>query len=360
MTRAWNFSAGPAMLPTAVMERIAEELPDTNGSGMSAMEMSHRGTAFQAIAQATEADLRDLLDVPDDYRVLFLQGGATALFATLPLNLANGSGRADYIHSGHWSGKAIAEARRYCRVNVAGDCEPRGFSRVPEAGEYRMDPAADYVHITPNETIHGLRFPELPETGGRPLVADYSSAILSEPLDVRDYGLIYAGAQKNIGPAGLCLVIVRDDLLTGAREDTPSLMDLRAQAQAGSMLNTPPTFAWYVAGLVFQWLKEQGGLAVMAERNRVKAGLLYQAIDDSDFYRNPVAAECRSLMNVPFFLADPQLEGRFKQEAAEAGLLNLGGHRAIGGLRASIYNAMPLEGVKALVGFMNDFERRYG
>lgn len=360
MTRAWNFSAGPAMLPAPVMERIAEELPDTNGSGMSAMEMSHRGSAFLAIAEGAEADLRELLAIPDDYRVLFLQGGATAMFATLPLNLANEQGRADYIRSGHWADKAIREASRFCTVNVAADCETYGFRRVPSDAEYRFDPSADYVHITPNETIHGLRFPTLPEVGDRPLVADLSSAILSEPINVRDYGLIYAGAQKNIGPAGLCLVIVRDDLLGGARPRTPSLMDLRAQADAGSMLNTPPTFAWYVAGLVFQWLKAQGGVAVMAKRNRAKADLLYGAIDRSDFYHNPVAPACRSLMNVPFFLAAPELEDRFQREAQQAGLLSLGGHRAIGGLRASIYNAMPMEGVQALVDFMGDFERRYG
>ncbi|MDQ2069179.1 3-phosphoserine/phosphohydroxythreonine transaminase [Natronospira bacteriovora] len=359
MKRAWNFSAGPAMLPEAVLQRIASELLDTNGSGMSAMEMSHRGKEFLAIAEQAEADLRELMAIPDDYRVLFLQGGATALFATLPMNLANGSGRADYVRSGHWSDKAIREASRFCKVNVAADCEGNGFSRVPAADEYRFDPEADYVHITPNETIHGLRFPELPSVEA-PLLADYSSSILSEPVNVRDYGLIYAGAQKNIGPAGLCIVIVREDQLQGAREGTPSLMDLQAQAKAGSMLNTPPTFAWYVAGLVFQWLKAEGGLTVMAERNGEKAALLYGAIDASDFYSNPVAAECRSRMNVPFFLADPALEDTFKAEAKQAGLLTLGGHRALGGLRASIYNAMPKEGVQALVDFMSDFERRYG
>jgi phosphoserine aminotransferase len=358
--RPWNFSAGPAMLPADVIRYLAEELPDTNGSGMSAMEMSHRGADFMAIAEKAESDLRELLAIPDGYRVLFLQGGATAMFSALPLNLANGSKRADYVLSGHWAEKAIKEGRRFCQVNVAADCSGNGFTRAPTDEEYNLDPKADYVHMTPNETIHGLRLPALPDTGGRPLIADLSSAILSEPLNVADYGLIYAGAQKNIGPAGLCLVIVREDLLTGARDGTPSVMDLRAQADAGSMLNTPPTFAWYVAGLVFQWLKAQGGLKVMAERNQRKADLLYKTIDESDFYSNPVEADCRSLMNVPFFLADPSLEGRFKTEAAEAGLLSLGGHRAIGGLRASIYNAMPLEGVQALVDFMGEFERRYG
>ncbi|MEA5446406.1 3-phosphoserine/phosphohydroxythreonine transaminase [Gammaproteobacteria bacterium AB-CW1] len=356
--RAWNFSAGPAMLPGAVIERIQEELPDTNGSGMSAMEMSHRGADFRHIAEAAEADLRELMAIPDDYRVLFLQGGATALFSVLPLNLANGSGRADYVRTGHWSSKAIAEGRRFCQLHIAGDSEENEYTRVPD--DYDFDPGADYVHVTPNETIHGLRFPDLPDTGAVPVVADLSSAILSEPINVRDYGLIYAGAQKNIGPAGLCIVIVREDLLTGAREGTPALMDLKAQAGAGSMLNTPPTFAWYVAGLVFQWLKAQGGVEAMAHRNRKKAELLYGAIDGSDFYRNPVVPACRSLMNVPFFLADSALEDRFKSEARDLGLLTLGGHRAVGGLRASIYNAMPLEGVQALVDFMADFERRYG
>lgn len=360
MARGWNFSAGPAALPDAVIERIQQELPDTNDSGMSAMEMSHRGPDFTAIAEAAEADLRELMAIPDNYRMLFLQGGATQLFSVVPLNLANGSGRADYVRTGHWSEKAIGEGGRFCQLRVAGDSKPVDYTRVPAEDEYDFDSGADYVHVTPNETIHGLRFPSLPETGDVPVVADLSSAILSEPIDVREYGLIYAGAQKNIGPAGLCLVIVREDLLTGAREGTPSTLDLRRQSEAGSMLNTPPTFAWYVAGLVFQWLKEQGGLKAMARRNREKADLLYGALDRSEFYRNPVAPECRSLMNAPFFLADSELEGTFKKEAAKEGLLTLGGHRSIGGLRASLYNAMPLEGVQALVDFMADFERRHG
>jgi len=356
MTRHWNFSAGPAMLPAAVIERIQEELPDTQGAGMSAMEMSHRGPAFMAIAEQAESDLRALLDIPSDYRVLFLQGGATQLFSTIPLNLANGSGRADYIRSGHWSKKAIKEADQFCEVRLAGDAEADDYQRGPRG--YDLDGGADYVHITPNETIHGLYLPELPDTGSVPIVADCSSAILSEPMDVSRYGVIYAGAQKNIGPAGLTLLIARDDLLKGARPGTPSLMDLRLQADAGSMMNTPPTFAWYVAGLVFQWLRAQGGLEVMAQRNQEKSALLYQAIDQSDFYSNPVVPEYRSRMNIPFFLADSALESRFKEEAAREGLLSLGGHRAVGGLRASLYNAMPLEGVEALVAFMKEFERK--
>jgi len=360
MERSWNFSAGPAALPAAVIDRIQREIPDTNGSGMSAMEMSHRGPDFLAIAERAEADLRELMGIPNDYRVLFLQGGATQLFATVPLNLANGSGRVDYLRTGHWSEKAIAEGSRFCTVNIAGDSKDQGYTRVPSEEEYAFDAGADYVHLTPNETIHGLRFPSLPDVGDVPVVADLSSAILSEPIDIKRYGLIYAGAQKNIGPAGLCLVIVHERLLNGARSGTPSTLDLKRQSEAGSMLNTPPTFAWYVAGLVFEWLKEQGGLEAMAKKNLAKAKHLYRAIDNSDFYRNPVESDCRSLMNVPFFLADAALENQFKLEAKKAGLLTLGGHRSIGGLRASIYNAMPMEGVEALVDFMADFERRYG
>ncbi len=359
-TRVWNFSAGPAMLPEPVLQEIRETLPSVDESGMSAMELTHRGSDFSRIVEQSEADLRALLGVPEDYHVLFLQGGATAQFAMVPLNLAQGSGKADYLCTGHWSKKAIAEAKRHCEVNVAADGKARDFARVPDRSEWVLDPQADYVHYTPNETIHGLRFPDIPDTGDVPLVADYSSAILSEPLDVKRFGLIYAGFQKNIGPAGLTLVIVHENLVGRAPDSVPSVFDYAQQVKGGSLLNTPPTFVWYVGGLVFRWLREQGGLEVMAEHNREKAALLYTAIDESGFYTNPVEPAHRSLMNVPFRLLDPDLEQTFQKEAAREGLVNLSGHRSVGGLRASIYNAMPREGVEALVEFMKEFERRYG
>ena len=358
--RVWNFSAGPAMLPEAVLERVREELPSVDGSGMSAMEFTHRGKEFARVVEQSEADLRALLEIPDDYHVLFLQGGATSQFAMVPMNLAVNSGRVDYFNTGQWSKKAIAEARRFNEVNVVADAASEEFSRVPDRSEWQLDPKADYVHYTPNETIHGLRFAEIPETGSVPLVADYSSAILSEPLDVRRFGLIYAGFQKNIGPAGLTLVIVHKDLVGHAPDHIPSLFDYQKMAEGNSLVNTPPTFVWYVGGLVFQWLREQGGLEAIARHNRDKADLLYSAIDESDFYSNPVQPEYRSLMNVPFRLADSDLEKTFEEEAARQGLVNLSGHRSVGGLRASIYNAMPRKGVEALVEFMKEFERRYG
>ncbi len=325
---------------------------------MSVMEVSHRSKAFVGVAERAEQDLRELLGVPDAYRVLFLQGGATAQFAAIPMNLASPGDAADYINTGQWSKKAISEARAYVDVRVIADEKPSNYSTVPAKDSLRFTPGAAYVHYTPNETIGGVEFPYVPAPPEAPLVADMSSTILSRPVEVEQYSLIYAGAQKNIGPSGITLVIVRDDLLGRAREGTPSVLDYKAMADAGSMLNTPPTFGWYMAGLVFQWLKRQGGLAVMAERNQAKARRLYQAIDQSPFYANPVDPACRSWMNVPFTLAKPELDKQFLEEARAHGLANLEGHRSVGGMRASLYNAMPMEGVDALVAFMSEFERR--
>lgn len=348
------------MLPLEVLEQVREELVDWRGSGMSVMEVSHRSRDFRAVGAHLEALLRELAGIPNGYQVLFLTGGATAQFAAIPLNLASPDSTADYLDTGVWSRKAIEEARRYCRVQVAADEAASGYTTVPAAHAIRLTAGAAYVHYTPNETIGGVEFPYVPDAGSVPLVADMSSTLLSRPLDVARYGLIYAGAQKNIGPAGLCIVIVREDLLGRARALTPTVLDFQAMAQAQSMPNTPPTFVWYVAELVLRWIKARGGLAAMAERNRAKAEALYAAIDASEFYRNPVARSCRSWMNVPFVLAEPRLEERFASEAAAAGLTNLAGHRSVGGLRASLYNAMPLEGVHALIAFMKEFERRRG
>jgi phosphoserine aminotransferase len=342
-----------------VIEQARDELVDWHG-GMSVMEVSHRGRAFTDVAERAEADLRELLAIPPNYRVLFMQGGATAQFSAVPLNLARSGATADYVNTGHWSERTIREARRFVSVAIAADEAESAYTTVPAQSVLKLTPGASYVHYTPNETIGGVEFPYIPETGAIPLVADMSSTILSRPLEVSRFGLIYAGAQKNIGPAGLTVVIVRDELLRDARPATPMVFDYRAVADAGSMLNTPPTFAWYFAGLVFQWIRNQGGLAAMASRNRAKAETLYGAIDASQFYSNPVARDCRSWMNVPFRLAKPELDKTFLAEADVAGLTNLAGHRAVGGMRASLYNAMPAAGVAALVDFMRDFERRYG
>jgi phosphoserine aminotransferase len=361
MSRVFNFSAGPAVLPEAVLQRARDEMLDWHGSGMSVMEMSHRGKEFIAIAEKATADLRQLLAVPDGYRVLFLQGGATLQFAMVPLNLLRGGGRADYINTGQWSKKAIGEAKRYCTVNVAGSSEGDGFNSVPEAGDLKLDPGAAYVHYTPNETIGGVEFPYVPDTGGVPLVADLSSTILSRPVDVSRYGVIYAGAQKNIGPAGLTVVIVRDDLIGHAAADVPAMLNYKVHADAESMSNTPPTYAWYIAGLVFEWIKDLGGLEAVAQINARKAGKLYDCIDGSGgFYSNPVEPSCRSWMNVPFTLADSGLDEAFLREAKAVGLVQLKGHRSVGGMRASIYNAMPERGVDALIDFMNEFKRKKG
>jgi phosphoserine aminotransferase len=327
---------------------------------MSVMEMSHRGKAFVSIAEQAEADLRGLLAISSDYQVLFLQGGATSQFAMVPMNLLRGRQQADYINTGAWSKKAIGEARRYCEVNVAATSEDSRFTSIPARDTWQLDPAAAYVHYTPNETIGGVEFDWIPDTGEVPLVADMSSTILSRPLDVSRYGVIYAGAQKNIGPAGLTVVIVRKDLVGDTLDGTPTMFDYQAHADSGSMLNTPPTYSWYLAGLVFQWLKEQGGLEAMATINRRKARKLYAVIDNSGFYGSPVDPQCRSWMNVPFTLADDSLDAEFLAQAATAGLVSLKGHRSVGGMRASIYNAMPEAGVAALTGFMDEFERTHG
>jgi phosphoserine aminotransferase len=359
--RVFNFAAGPAALPLEVLEQVQAELTDWQASGMSVLETSHRSKPFMAIAEGAEDALRELLAVPPHYRVLFLQGGATGQFAAVPLNLAQAGGSADYLNTGIWSQRAIEEARRLlATVHVAADEAASGYTTVPDPAALRLSRQAAYVHYTPNETIGGVEFPYVPETRGVPLVADMSSSILSRPIEVAKFGLIYAGAQKNIGPAGLTVVIVREDLIDRARHGVPSVWDYRAMAEQRSMRNTPPTFAWYVAGLVFGWIRSQGGLAALAERNRAKAQLLYRAIDESGFYRNRVAAGCRSRMNVPFTLPRPELEAPFLAEARAAGLANLAGHRLVGGMRASLYNAMPLEGVATLVGFMQDFQRRHG
>ncbi|MBK1731118.1 3-phosphoserine/phosphohydroxythreonine transaminase [Thiococcus pfennigii] len=360
MSRAYNFSAGPAMLPEPVLRRAMEEMLDWHGSGMCVAEMSHRGKEFMAIAEQAEADLRELLAIPAGYKVLFLQGGASTQFAMVPMNLMGRGAGADYINTGSWSKKAIAEAKRFGTVRVAATTEESRFTRAPAQGELALGEGAAYVHYTPNETIEGVEFPYIPDVGERPLVADMSSTLLSRPIDVARYGIIYAGAQKNIGPAGLTIVIVREDLIGAPLEGTPTMLDYRTHADNDSMYNTPPTYAWYLAGLVFQWLKDLGGLAAMAAINERKAAALYGAIDASDFYRNPVEPSCRSWMNVPFTLADPELDAKFLAEAKAEGLLTLKGHRSVGGMRASIYNAMPEAGVQALIAFMQEFERRNG
>jgi len=358
--RVYNFAAGPAALPLPVLEQVQAELPDWQHSGMSVMEISHRSKAFIRVAEEAEQELRALLAVPANYKVLFLQGGASGQFAAIPMNLASADAAVDYINTGNWSKKAISEAKHYCaRVNVAADAGG-AYCDVPAQSTWKCSEGAAYLHYTPNETIGGVSFPFIPQTGEVPLVADFSSSILSEPLDVSRFGLIYAGAQKNIGPSGLVVVIVRDDLLDRARPTTPSVWQYKQMAADGSMSNTPPTFGWYMAGLVFKWVRDTGGLAAMAERNRRKAALLYATIDGSGFYRNPVAKPCRSIMNVPFTLAKPELDKTFLAEAQKAGLVNLEGHRSVGGMRASIYNAMPPEGVEALVSFMREFERKNG
>jgi phosphoserine aminotransferase len=359
MSRVFNFSAGPAALPLEVLEQLRDEMLEWRGQGMSVMEMSHRGKAFLGIAEQAEAHLRELLAVPASYKVLFLQGGATAQFAAIPLNLSQPGAVADYVNTGAWSKKAISEAKRYCKVNVAADAGG-SYASVPELATWKLTPSAAYVHYTPNETIGGVEFPFVPEVGTVPLVADFSSTILSRPLDVSRYGVIYAGAQKNIGPAGLVVVIVREDLLDRARPDTPTVFDWKAMAADGSMLNTPATYSWYVAGVVFQWIKRQGGLAAMERLNRAKADTLYGAIDGSGYYRNPVARQCRSWMNVPFTLPSADLDKPFLEGAKAAGLVALAGHRSVGGMRASIYNAMPMAGVQALVEYMREFQRTHG
>lgn len=360
MARVFNFSAGPAVLPEEVLAQAREEMLDWHGSGMSVMEMSHRGKEFESIIAKAEADLRSLMGIPANYKVLFLQGGASLQFSMIPLNLMGAARKADYIHTGEWAKKAIAEAKRFGAVNVAASSEDRNFSYVPPQSAWKLDPGAAYVHITTNETIGGIEYHWVPDTGAVPLVADMSSHILSRPMDVSRYGLIYAGAQKNIGPAGLVIVIVRDDLIGHAPSGTASMLDYKVMAENGSMYNTPPTYSVYIAGLVFEWLQRQGGLTGIERHNRDKAALLYDVLERDGFYTSPVARSDRSLMNIPFRLRNESLDDAFLKEAKAAGLQQLKGHRSVGGMRASIYNAMPMAGVKALVEFMGDFERRHG
>lgn len=361
MSRAWNFSAGPAAMPEDVLKRAQQELLEWNGARASVMEVSHRGKPFMEMAARIEADLRELLDVPSGYKVLFLQGGATQHFAQVPMNIAADGQRADYVVNGHWGEKAASEAALYAAPHVAATSKADGYRSIPERATWDLDPDAAYVHITTNETIHGVEMRDIPHVGGVPLVADMSSDILSQPLDVSRFGLIYAGAQKNIGPSGLVVMIVREDLLQRHPRPLPRIFRYAEYAAAGSMLNTPNTWGWYLAGLTFQWLKEQGGLVEMGRRNQAKADLLYRAIDGSGgYYRNDVDPAARSRMNVIFNLPDAALEPVFVAEADKAGLLALKGHRALGGIRASLYNAVPIEGVRALCDFMAEFRRTHG
>jgi len=360
MTRVFNFSAGPAVLPEPVLRQAADEMLDWHGSGMSVMEMSHRGKEFISIHAEAEALLRELLDVPSNYKVLFMQGGAIGENAIVPMNLIGRTGRADYVLTGSWSQKSFKEAGRYGQANVAATGEASHFTAIPSQAQWKLDPGAAYVHMCSNETIGGVQYHWTPDTGEVPLVADMSSDILSRAIDVRRYGLIYAGAQKNMGPSGLTVVIVREDLLGHALPITPSAFDYRMQAEHDSMYNTPPTYAIYIAGLVFRHAKKLGGMKAIEEHNRAKAQILYDFLDASSFYRNPIAKEDRSLMNVPFWLKDASLDEAFLKGAQARGMLQLKGHRSVGGMRASIYNAMPVEGVQALVQYMKEFEAQHG
>ena len=356
----YNFAPGPAMLPRGVMEQAQRELLDWKGTGMSVMEISHRSKEFLALAEESEADLREILGIPGNYKVLFLQGGATSQFSMVPMNLLKEGLTADYVHTGNWSGKALKEAQRFGTVNVAASSKDVNFTTIPDRASWQLSDKAAYVYYCSNETIGGLEFHETPDVGNRPLVCDLTSHALSRPIDVSKYGIIIAGSQKNIGPSGLVIVIIREDLIGATSAHLPSLYDYAIMAENASMYNTPATFSWYMAGLVFKWIKAQGGLAAM-ERNAIaRSESLYQAIDTSDFYSNPVDRRYRSRMNVPFTLADATLDGKFLAEAKTAGLEALKGHRSVGGMRASIYNAMPQAGIDALIDFMRDFEKRNG
>ena len=358
--RVYNFGAGPAMLPSDVMYKAQAEFANWQNTGMSIMEISHRSDEFMAIAEQTEADLRELLQIPENYYVLFLQGGATSQFAMVPLNILDGKSTADYLHTGMWSAKAIKEARRHCQVNVTLSLENNGFTSLPSSDSWTLNPDSAYVYYTDNETVNGIEFPSIPETGPLPLVTDMTSNLLSKPLDVSRFGVIFAGAQKNLGPAGLVVVIIRKDLVGHAGKNIPSMYDYALNAKEHSMFNTPPTYNWYMAGLVLQWVKEQGGIGEMEQRAIRRSEKLYQFIDSSGYYTNHVAEHCRSRMNVPFTLMDENLNEAFVTKASAMGLTALAGHRAVGGMRASIYNAMPEEGVDRLVDFMADFERKHG
>ncbi|SDI64523.1 3-phosphoserine/phosphohydroxythreonine transaminase [Propionivibrio dicarboxylicus] len=360
MDRIFNFSAGPAALPQAVLEQARDELVNWQGCGMSVMEMSHRGKEYMGIQAEAEADLRELMNIPANYKVLFLQGGASMQFAMVPMNLFRGKASADYLNTGEWSKKAIKEAQKYGKVNVVASSEDKNFTYAPAQSAWKLDPNAAYVHYTTNETIGGVEIFWTPETGNVPLVADMSSDILSRPIDVSKFGLIYAGAQKNIGPAGLTIVIVREDLLGQLVPGTPTMFDYKIAADNDSMYNTPSTYAIYIAGLVFKWLKKNGGIAAMEKVNRAKAKLIYDFLDQSKFFQSPVAVENRSLMNIPFTLKDAALDDEFLKAAKARGMVQLKGHRSVGGMRASIYNAMPIEGVQALVALMKEFEQQHG
>ena len=355
MNRVYNFSAGPSMLPLPVLEKAQKELVCYGDTGMSVMEMSHRSKAFDDIIKQAEADIRELMNIPDNYKVLFLQGGGNTQFAMVPLNLYK-KGKADYVQTGQWAKKAAQEAKKWGEVHIVASSEDKVYSYIPKLDKSTFDPEADYFHITYNNTIYGTRYTKIPDTGNVPLVADLSSNIMSEVIDVTKFGLIYAGAQKNIGPAGVTVVIIREDLLGNAKADCPTMLDYKIHADKDSLYNTPPCYAIYVAGLVFQWLKEMGGVAQMQKINEEKAGILYDFLDNSSLFKGTVVPEDRSLMNVPFVTGDDDLNAKFIKEATAAGLVNLKGHRTVGGMRASIYNAMPVEGVKALVEFMKKFE----
>ncbi len=360
MTRIFNFSAGPAALPESVLQTAAAEMLDWHGSGMSVMEMSHRGKEFISIAAEAERLLRELLAIPANYKVLFMQGGAIGENAIVPMNMLRGKTSADYIDTGEWSKKSIKEAQKYGAVNVAASAKASGYTTIPPRADWKLDPNAAYVHICANETIGGVEYHYTPDVGDVPLIADVSSNILSRPLDVSKFGLLYGGAQKNIGPAGLTIVIVRDDLIGQALPATPSAFDYKIVADNESMYNTPPTYAIYIAGLVFNWIKASGGLVAMAAHNRAKAALLSDYLGNTGFYSCPVASDCRSLMNVPFRLKDENLDETFLKGASARGMVQLKGHRSVGGMRASIYNAMPVAGVQALVAYMKEFEAKNG
>lgn len=354
--RVYNFSAGPAILPEDVLKKAAAEMLEYGTSGQSVMEMSHRSKEYQAIIDSVEAKLRDLMNIPENYKVLFLQGGASSQFAMIPLNLMNKNGKADFVLTGQWANKAYQEASRYGKCNAVASSKDKTFSYIPELDKSKFDPEADYFHICYNNTIYGTRFNELPDTGDVPIIADMSSCILSEPVDVSKYGMIYAGAQKNMGPAGLTVVIIREDLVGNAMESTPTMFNYQIHVDNGSMYNTPPTYGIYILGLVLDWVAEKGGLEAMAELNKAKAAILYDFLDESKLFKATVEGKDRSLMNVPFVTGNEELDAKFVAESKKAGFINLKGHRSVGGMRASIYNAMPIEGVKALVDFMRKFE----
>ena len=360
MSRIFNFSAGPSTLPASVLIQAREEMLDWRGTGMSVMEMSHRGKEFMSIAEELKSDLIEILSIPDNYKVLFLQGGATGQFSFIPQNILNGKDKACYVNTGAWSAKAIKEAKKYCNVQISSSSEESKFTDIADYSEWDVDEQAAYLHYTDNETIHGVEFQDIPDFGDIPLVCDMSSNILSRSFDVSKFGIIYAGSQKNMGPAGVTIVIVRDDLIGHAETKIPSVFDYAQQVKNDSMLNTPATYNWYLVGLVLKWVKESGGISAMQQQNQIKSDKLYQAIEQSSLYSNPVSKACRSRMNVPFVLADAELDKKFLALATEKGLSSLKGHRSVGGMRASIYNAMPEEGVDALIDFMGEFERIHG